>query len=116
MRRANQLANYLRKLGVGPDVLVAISVERSPALIIGLLAILKAGGAYLPLDPAYPAERLAFMLQRRDSGRAPQTGTARHRRARSERPRCALTPIGTRSPTKASRRRRERQRPRTSLT
>ncbi len=61
-RQANQLANYLRSSGVGPDVLVGICMERSCALVVGLLAVLKAGGAYVPLDPAYPAERLAFML------------------------------------------------------
>ena len=60
--RANQLAHYLRKLGVGPDVLVAVCVERSVDLLVGLLGILKAGGAYLPLDPTYPQERLAFLL------------------------------------------------------
>ncbi len=61
--RANQLAHYLISLGVGPDVLVGICLERSPELIVGLLAILKAGGAYVPLDPSYPKQRLAFMLQ-----------------------------------------------------
>jgi amino acid adenylation domain-containing protein len=61
--RANQLAHYLRKLGVGPDVPVALALERSPEMVIGILGILKAGGAYVPLDPAYPAERLAFMLE-----------------------------------------------------
>ncbi len=61
--RANQVANYLRKLGVGSDVLVGICVERSIEMMVGLLGILKAGGAYVPLDPAYPKERLAFMLQ-----------------------------------------------------
>jgi amino acid adenylation domain-containing protein len=60
--RANQLARHLKKFGVGADVLVAISLERSVELVIGLLAILKAGGAYVPLDPSYPKERLAFML------------------------------------------------------
>jgi amino acid adenylation domain-containing protein len=60
--RANQLAHHLRTLGVGPDVLVAIAMERSPDLVVGLLGILKAGGAYVPLDPSYPAERLAYML------------------------------------------------------
>ncbi|HEY6119317.1 MAG TPA: amino acid adenylation domain-containing protein, partial [Pyrinomonadaceae bacterium] len=60
--RANQLAHYLRKLGIGPDVLVGICVERSPLMLIGLLGILKAGGAYVPLDPAYPHERLRFMM------------------------------------------------------
>ena len=61
--RANQLAHYLQTLGVGPEVLVGISVERSLEMIVGLLAILKAGGAYLPLDPDYPTERLQFMLE-----------------------------------------------------
>ena len=65
-RRANQLAHHLRSLGVGPEVLVGLCVERSLDMVIGLLGILKAGGAYVPLDPAYPAERLAFMLE--DSG------------------------------------------------
>ncbi|NBT86422.1 MAG: amino acid adenylation domain-containing protein, partial [Alphaproteobacteria bacterium] len=60
--KANQLAHYLRTLGVGPDILVAIAVERSLEMIIGLLGILKAGGAYVPLDPDYPEERLQFML------------------------------------------------------
>ncbi len=60
--QANRLARHLRGLGVGPDARVAICVERSPELLVGLLAILKAGGAYVPLDPAYPAERLAYML------------------------------------------------------
>jgi amino acid adenylation domain-containing protein len=61
--RANQLAHHLRALGVLPDVLVGICVERGFDLIIGLLGILKAGGAYVPLDPNYPRERLEFMLQ-----------------------------------------------------
>ena len=61
--RANQLAHYLRKLGVSPDVLVGICVERSLEMIVGLLAILKAGGAYVPLDPAFPKERLAFKMK-----------------------------------------------------
>ena len=60
--RANQLAHYLQSLGVKPEVLVAICVERSHLTIVGILGILKAGGAYLPLDPTYPQERLALML------------------------------------------------------
>nr|VFK09968.1 MAG: amino acid adenylation domain-containing protein [Candidatus Kentron sp. FM] len=59
--RANRLAHRLRKLGVGPEVLVGLFVERSVEMIVGLLGIMKAGGAYVPLDPDYPAERLAFM-------------------------------------------------------
>jgi len=61
--RANQLAHYLSKVGVGPEVLVGICVERSLEMVIGLLGILKAGGAYVPLTPSYPKERLAFMLE-----------------------------------------------------
>ena len=59
---ADRLAQRLRALGVGPDVLVGLCVERSIEMVVGALGILKAGGAYVPLDPAYPAERLAFML------------------------------------------------------
>lgn len=61
--RANQLATKLRRLGVGPEVLVGLCVNRSNAMIVGMLGILKAGGAYLPLDPTYPKDRLAFMLE-----------------------------------------------------
>ncbi|MEH1860990.1 MAG: amino acid adenylation domain-containing protein [Nostoc sp.] len=61
--RANQLAHYLKSLGVGADVLVGICVERSIEMVVGLLGILKAGGAYVPLDPEYPTERLRFMLE-----------------------------------------------------
>jgi len=60
--RANRIAHHLRALGVGPEVLVGIYVERSIQMVVGLLGILKAGGAYVPLDPAYPKERLTFML------------------------------------------------------
>ncbi|MGA2224692.1 MAG: amino acid adenylation domain-containing protein, partial [Syntrophobacteraceae bacterium] len=62
-RRANQLARHLRNLGVGPEVLVGICMERSLEMVVGLLGILKAGGAYVPLDSAYPRERLAFMVE-----------------------------------------------------
>jgi amino acid adenylation domain-containing protein len=62
-RRANQLANHLRLLGVGPEIPVAIFLKHSVEMVVGLLGILKAGGVYVPLDPAYPKERLAFMLE-----------------------------------------------------
>lgn len=61
-RQANRLAHHLRGLGVGPDSRVAICVERSLEMVVGLFAVLKAGGAYVPLDPAYPAERLTYMM------------------------------------------------------
>ena len=98
-------------LGVGPEVVVGLCVERSPAMLVGLLGILKAGGAYLPLDPGYPAERLAFMLA--DAGapvlvtqsalldRLPAHGArivrldadcARHRGAAHERPAARARP------------------------
>ena len=60
--RSNQLAHYLRDLGVGPEMLVGICLERSLQMVVGLMGVLKAGGAYLPLDPSYPADRLGFML------------------------------------------------------
>jgi len=66
--RANRLARHLQVLGVGPETVVGIAADRSLELVTGLLAVLKAGGAYLPLDPAYPANRLTWMLA--DSGAA----------------------------------------------
>lgn len=62
-RRANQLAHHLQTLGVAPDVLVGICLERSLETIIGILGVLKAGGGYVPLDPKYPQERLAYILE-----------------------------------------------------
>lgn len=62
-RHANQVAHRLSALGVGPDTLVGLCVERSLEMVVGILGILKSGGAYVPLDPAYPQERLAFMLE-----------------------------------------------------
>ena len=96
---ANRLAHHLQSLGVGPETMVGLCVERSPEMVIGLLGILKAGGAYLPLDPDYPRERLAFMLadagcpvlvtQRRCSTGCPRT--AAHRQS------CGSTPTARRS-------------------
>jgi amino acid adenylation domain-containing protein len=62
-RRANQLAHYLRSLGVGPDKPVAICAERSVEMVVALLGVVKAGGAYVPLDPTYPVDRLGYMLE-----------------------------------------------------
>src|SRR5205085_7545819 len=61
-RRANRLAHYLKQLGVGPDVMVGLLVERCMEWVIGLLAIFKAGGAHVSLDPEYPEERLSYMM------------------------------------------------------
>ena len=74
--RANQLAHYLRKRGIGPEVLVGVSMERSPEMLVGLLGIWKAGGAYVPMDPTYPPERLSFML--RDSAARLLLTTRKH--------------------------------------
>src|SRR5207244_1306607 len=60
--RANQLARHLRALGVGPEVPVALCLERSSERVVAILGVLKAGGMYVPLDPTYPAERLRFLL------------------------------------------------------
>lgn len=62
-QKANQLAHYLQRLGVGPEVMVGVCMERSLEMVVALLGILKAGGAYVPLDPTHPSERLAFMLE-----------------------------------------------------
>ena len=64
--KANRLSSYLRDLGVGPDVLVGLCMERSVDMVVGLIGVLKAGGAYVPLDPGFPIDRLQFMLE--DSG------------------------------------------------
>jgi amino acid adenylation domain-containing protein/non-ribosomal peptide synthase protein (TIGR01720 family) len=62
-RRANQLAHHLQTLGVGPEIVVGICVTRSVKMVVGALGILKAGGAYAPIDPTYPGERIAFMVE-----------------------------------------------------
>ncbi|HEX6861604.1 MAG TPA: condensation domain-containing protein, partial [Thermoanaerobaculia bacterium] len=64
--KAGRLARHLRRLGVGPESRVGLSVDRSTAMLVGMLGVLKAGGAYVPLDPAYPQDRLAYMIE--DSG------------------------------------------------
>ena len=61
--RANRLAHLLLRRGIGPEDLVAIALPRSSSMIISILAVLKAGAAYLPIDPSYPAERIAFLLE-----------------------------------------------------
>ncbi|MEG4941339.1 amino acid adenylation domain-containing protein [Microcoleus sp. F4-D5] len=61
-QRANQLAHYLQAMGVGPDVLVGICVERSLEMVVGILGVLKAGGAYIPIDPSYPLDRVSLIL------------------------------------------------------
>src|SRR5438552_7045318 len=78
-QRANQLAHYLQALGVGPNTLVAICIERSLDMVVGLLGILKAGGAYVPLDPTYPIDRLTFMLE---DAQIPVLVTRQHQAAR----------------------------------
>jgi amino acid adenylation domain-containing protein len=62
-RRANQLAHHLRQKGVGPDVLVALFIERSLEMLVGIVGILKAGGAYVPIDPGYPKKRIEYILE-----------------------------------------------------
>jgi natural product biosynthesis luciferase-like monooxygenase protein len=97
--RVDALAAHLRQLGVGPDRLVAISIERSLDMVTGLLAILQAGGAYVPLDPAYPPDRLAMMLE--DSG-ARWLLTQRHLRAQLPAPGATVVTIDEPLPTVAS--------------
>ncbi len=86
-QRANQTAHYLRRQGVGHDSLVAVCMERTPLLVIALLAVWKAGGAYVPLDPSYPPDRLEFML-RDSAARALLTDERSRRCLRAERAIC----------------------------
>ncbi|HEX3155733.1 MAG TPA: amino acid adenylation domain-containing protein, partial [Candidatus Angelobacter sp.] len=78
-RRSNQLGRYLKNLGVGPEKLVGISVERSVEMVLAMVGILKAGGAYVPIDPAYPPERLRFMAEDSDIGVLLTQGRIAHR-------------------------------------
>ncbi|TWS93706.1 non-ribosomal peptide synthetase, partial [Reyranella sp. CPCC 100927] len=89
--QANRLAHHLRALGVGPDVVVGLCLERSPEMVVGLLGVLKAGGAYLPLDPAYPRERLAVMLS--DARPAVVLTTAATREMLSAAVACRIVPL-----------------------
>ncbi|MHC4846222.1 MAG: non-ribosomal peptide synthetase, partial [Planctomycetota bacterium] len=73
--RSNQVAHHLRTLGVGPDVMVGISVERSLEMVVGLMGIAKAGGAYVPMDPAYPPQRIVYMIE---DSKVPVLLTQRH--------------------------------------
>ena len=73
--KANRLAHHLRELGVGPEVLVGVAVERGCDMLVALLGVLKSGGAYVPVDPSYPSERQRFMLE---SSQAPVLITQRH--------------------------------------
>ncbi|PYJ33551.1 MAG: non-ribosomal peptide synthetase [Verrucomicrobia bacterium] len=92
--RATQLGHYLRSLGVGPEMLVGICVERSLELLVGILGILKAGGAYVPLDPTYPAERTRFVLE---DARVPVLLTLQQLRADlgAEIPSCTIVCLDT---------------------
>ena len=94
--RAELLAGHLRALGVGPEVFVAVAMERSPDLVVALLAILKAGGAFVPVDPGYPLERIAWLLA--DSGAPVRVSETRFLTAspRTECRRCFSTPAGSR--------------------
>ncbi len=97
--RADRIARALRAAGVGPESIVAVALERGPELVAGLLAVWRAGGAYLPLDPAYPAQRLAEMLA--DSGAVTVlTGTALRDRFTADRVLCVDgdLPAGTADP------------------
>ena len=74
--RANQLAHYLRARGAGPEGCVAVSMQRSVEMVVALLGVLKAGAAYVPLDPTFPAARLAFMLDGLQARAAAHPGCA----------------------------------------
>ncbi|MGJ4952834.1 non-ribosomal peptide synthase/polyketide synthase [Bradyrhizobium sp. HKCCYLS20291] len=88
--RANQLAHHLHDLGVGPETVVGLCVERSPALLVGLLGILKAGGVYLPLDPSYPDDRIGFMLNNAGASALVTHAGLRYRLCGSDAPRSLI--------------------------
>ena len=113
--RANQLAHRLQKLGVGPDALVAICLERSLEMVVALLGVLKAGGAYVPLDPAYPPERLAYVLRDSEAVVLLTQDSLRERfQSALLKPLIlCLTRLKNRSPARGSRRRRPGRVPRT---
>ena len=94
--RANQLARFLQKLGIGPEQLVGVCLERSLEMVIALLAVLKAGAAYLPLDPKYPRERMAFML---DDARVSVLIAQKSLESLVEDGRCRMEDSDSRSPT-----------------
>ena len=89
-RKANQLAHHLKALAIGPEMLVAISMERSLEMMIALFAILKAGAAFLPLDPTYPKERLEFMLEDSEAVLLLTQERVRHHVASSDTPIIAI--------------------------
>ena len=84
-QRSNQLARHLQQLGVRPETLVGIAVERSVEMMVGLLAILKAGGAYVPMDPSYPAQRIALMIEDSEAPVILATESTRSRLGKSAR-------------------------------
>ena len=75
-QRANQLASFLLSQGVGPEALVGVLLDRKPQMLIALLAVLKAGAAYVPLDPAYPAERIGYIVAGRRNIHSPELKTS----------------------------------------
>ncbi len=106
--RANAVAHRLRAEGVGPDVLVALCLERSLEQVIAILGVLKAGGAYVPLDPQYPAERLAYILEDTQAPVLLTQESLLEGLPRTRRLHCASAPISTRGSAGPSHRLRNR--------